>query len=85
MDEGNNLRIRILFQRVFHFLRINRRSPLVFHDDRYAAAALHVLDHAPAKYTIAAHNHLIPRADHIDETHFHADRTRTGNRESQQI
>ena len=85
VHEGEHPGIRIGFERVFDFLRAHRGAPAVFHHDRDAAAALHILDHAAAEHAVAADDDLFAGTDHIDEAHLHADRTGAGDRKGQRV
>ena len=58
----------------------DRGAPVVVDHDRYAARALHVLDHAPAEGAVAADDHLVARLDEVDEARLHADGARTRHR-----
>jgi hypothetical protein len=85
VHKSHDLRIRVLLQRIFHFLRVDRRAPFVLHHYCRATAALHVFDHTSAKHAIAAHDHFVARVDHVDETHFHSNRAGSRNRERHQV
>ena len=85
MHEGNQFRIRVLLERIFKLLRIDRLAPGVFDDDGFAAGTLHVFDHAAAKHAVAADDYLIAGGHHVDEAKFHADRAGPGDREGQRI
>nr|WP_287719222.1 hypothetical protein [Nitrosomonas sp.] len=76
MYECDNFGVRILFQHVFHFLRVDRIAPFILHHQWNPATALNIFNHPPAKDAISAHDNLVSGHDHIDETHFHTDRTR---------
>src|SRR5689334_6458302 len=67
MDEREDLRVGMLAEGVFDLLRIDGLAPFVVDHHRHAAAALDVLQHAPAEHAVAAHDHLRARRDGAHE------------------
>ena len=68
MYKRHDFGIRILFERVFKFLRVAGLAPLVFDDHGDTTGAFDVFHHAAAKHAILHHHDLVARLDHVDET-----------------
>ncbi len=85
MDEGENPGVGVGLEGVAHLLRIDRRAPGVVDDDRHAAGALDVFQHAPAEHAVPADDHLVARLHQVDEAHFHPRRPRGRDRKGQRV
>jgi len=85
VHEADDLGVLVLLQRVFELLRVDRVAPLVLDQDRRAAAAHRVFQHAAAEHAVLAHDHLVARGDHVHEAEFHPDRARARQREGERV
>ena len=85
VNEGDDLRIGVLIQRLLQLGQIHGAAPGILHHDRGAAGTLDILLHAAAEHAVLAHDDLVARFHQVGETGFHAGGTGCGNRDRQLV
>jgi hypothetical protein len=68
-----------------HLGRVDGPAPGILDHHRHAAAALDVLQHAPAEHAVDADDDLVARLHQVHEAGFHAHRAGPGDREGELV
>jgi len=85
MNKGENLCIGIAFECFTDLFWVDRLAHRVVDNDGGSSTAFDILDHTATENAISTHDDFISWAHHVDKTHFHSNRPRTGNRERERI
>jgi hypothetical protein len=72
VHERDDFRVLVLRERLIELVWIDRRSPRILHQHRFAADPTHVFLHAPAEHAVHADDHLVARLDQVHEARFHS-------------